>query len=134
MNQTTKSSLSAAQAQLVQLLQAVNFGRVEALQVTQGQPSFDPPPRVIQKLKFGGGENGPRTEFGYSDFRLKHGVIELLELISNIEKGEIRSIEIRFGLPCTVELEWQHHAGTAGNLPPATRPGSKPNERHDDTD
>ena len=105
MNQPTKSSLSAAQAQLVQLLQAVNFGRVEALQVTQGQPSFDPPPRVIQKLKFGGGENGPRAEFGYSDFRLKHGVVELLELISSIEKGEIRSIEIRFGLPCTVEFE-----------------------------
>jgi hypothetical protein len=133
MNQPTKSSLSAAQTQLIQLLQAVNFGRVEALQVTQGQPSFDPPPRVIQKLKFGGGENGPRAEFGYGDFRLKHGVVELLELISSIEKGEIRSIEIRFGLPCTVELEWQHHGDPAGAVPSATQPGSKPSESHDDS-
>jgi hypothetical protein len=132
MNQPTKSSLSAAQTQLVELLQAVNFGRVEALQVNQGQPSFDPPPRVIQKLKFGG-ENGSRAEFGYADFRLKHGVVELLELISSIKKGEIRSIEIRFGLPCTVELEWQHHASPVGTLPPTTQPGPKPNERHDDT-
>jgi hypothetical protein len=80
MNQPTKSALSAAQTQLVQLLQAVNFGRVEALHVIHGQPCFDLPPRVIQKVKFGGAENGPRAEIGYSDFRLKHGIVELLEL------------------------------------------------------
>jgi hypothetical protein len=124
MNQPTKSSLSAAQTQLVELLQAVNFGRVEALQVNQGQPSFDPPPRVIQKLKFGG-ENGPRTEMGYGDFRLKHGVVELLELIGGMEQGEIRSIEIRFGLPCTVELEWPQHTGLAGASPNANSKENK---------
>ena len=123
MNQPTKSSLSAAQTQLVQLRQAVNFGRVEALQVTQGQPSFDPPPRVIQKLKFGG-ENGPRAEIGYGDFHLKHGVVELLELIGGMEQGEIRTIEIRFGLPFTVELEWPHHAGGV-----CTSPDANPNEK-----
>ena len=114
MNQlSTKSSLSAAQTQLVELLQAVNFGRVESLRVSRGQPAFAPPPRVFQTLKLGGGENGPRGELGYSDFRLKHGVIELLELISGIEDGEIRRIEIRFGLPCSVELEWPHSPGAA---------------------
>jgi len=124
MNQTTKSSLTAAQTQLVELFQAVNFGRVEALQVSGGQPTFDPPPKVIQKLRIGG-ENGPRAEIGYGDFRLKHGVVELLELIGGMEQGEIRSIEIRFGLPCTVELEWQQHAGSAGTLT-TTRPAQKP--------
>lgn len=128
MNEPTKSSLSAAQTQLVELFQAVNFGRVEALQVSRGQPTFDPPPKVIQKLKIGG-ENGPRAEIGYGDFRLKHGVVELLELISGMEQGEIRSIEIRFGLPCTVELEWQHHSGPAGTLPPASQSCPKPGER-----
>jgi hypothetical protein len=109
---STKSSLSAAQAQLVELFQALNFGRVEALRVSRGQPTFDPPPRVVQKLKFGG-ENGPRAEIGYGDFRLKHGIVELLELISGIEEGKIISIEVRFGLPCTVELKWPHHTGVA---------------------
>jgi hypothetical protein len=115
MNQPTKSSLTARQTQLVELLQAVNFGRVEALRVSRGQPTFDPPPQVIQKLKFGG-ENGPRAEIGYGDFRLKHGVVELLELIGGMEQGEIRSIrsiEVRFGLPCAVELEWPCRAGVA---------------------
>jgi hypothetical protein len=107
MNQPTKSSLTTAQTQLVELFQAVNFGRVEALRVRQGQPTFNPPPRVIQKLKFGC-ENGPRAEINFVDFSLKNGIVELLQLISKIEEGEIRSIEIRFGLPCTVELEWPH--------------------------
>lgn len=128
----TKSSLTAAQTQLVELFQAVNFGRVEALRVSRGQPTFDPPPRVIQKLKFGG-ENGPRAEIGYGDFHLKHGVVELLALIGGMEQGEIRSIEIRFGLPCTVELEWQHHVGLAGTSPRAAQCSPKPIESHDDT-
>ncbi len=126
MNQTsTKSSLTTAQAQLVELLQALNFGRIEALRVRGGQPTFDPPPRVIKKLKFGG-ENGPRAEVAYGDFRLKQGVIELLELISRIEQGEVRSIEIRFGLPCTVELEWSHITGVPSapvNMNPAGNEG-----------
>ena len=49
MNQPTKSSLTAAQTQLVELLQAVNFGRVEGLQVTQGQPSFAPRPELFKR-------------------------------------------------------------------------------------
>jgi hypothetical protein len=126
MNQpNTKSSLTAAQAQLVELFQALNFGRVEALRVSRGQPTFDPPPRVIQKLKFGG-ENGPRAEIEYGDFRLKHGIVELLELIGGIEEGVVRSIEIRFGLPCTVELEWPHtlrFACTSANANPKENGG-----------
>ena len=131
MSQPTKSSLSTAQSQLVELFQALNFGRVEALQVRHGQPTFDPPPRIIQKVKFGG-ENGPRAEIGYGDFHLKHGVVELLELIAGIERGEIRSIEIRFGLPCTVEFEWQHDSRSAGK-PTAAQPNPKPDVRGDDS-
>jgi len=38
----TKSSLSEAQIRLVELLQALNFGRIERLRVIRGEPSFDP--------------------------------------------------------------------------------------------
>jgi hypothetical protein len=102
----TKSSLTPALARLVELLQALNFGRVEALTIRDGQPVFDPPPRVIQKLKMGA-DNAPRPEVGYADFRLKDGVIELLEMIARLENGEIRSIEVRCGLPVSAEIEWR---------------------------
>jgi hypothetical protein len=101
----TKSSLTPALSRLVELMQALNFGRVEALMVRGGQPLFDPPPRVIQKVKMGA-DNGPRPEVASADFRLKDGVIELLEIIARVGTGEIRSIEVRCGLPVSVEVEW----------------------------
>jgi len=102
----TKSALTPALARLIELLQELNFGRVEALTIRDGQPVFDPPPRVIQKLKMGG-DNASRPEMSYADFRLTEGVIELLELIARLQNGEIRSIEVRCGLPVSAEVEWR---------------------------
>jgi hypothetical protein len=106
MNQLiTKSSLTPATARLIELMQALNFGRVEALTIRGGQPVFDPPPRVVQKIKMGA-DNGPRPEIGYNDFLLKGGIVELLEIIARLKDGEIRTIEVRFGLPVSAEVEW----------------------------
>jgi len=102
----TKSALTPGLAHLIELLQALNFGRIEALTIRGGQPVFDPPPRIIQKIKMGA-DNVPRPEMGYADFRLKDGVIELLEVIARLENGEIRSIEVRCGLPVNAEVEWR---------------------------
>ncbi len=101
----TKSSLTGDQAQLVKLMQALNFGRIEELGVRGGQPVFDPKPRVIQKVKIGA-DNAPRPEFLSADFRLKNGIVELLAMIERLRDGEVRSIEIRCGLPVSAEIEW----------------------------
>jgi hypothetical protein len=102
--QVTKSSLSVAQIRLVDLFQEQPFCRIEALQVRGGEPQFTPPPRIIQKLRMGG-NNGPRSESGLTDFWLKKQTIELLDTITQLGEGEIRSIEIQHGLPFTVEIE-----------------------------
>ena len=67
---TTKSSLSGSHRRLVELMQRLNFGRIEDLIVRDGEPVFDPAPKVIQKVKIGG-ENGPRPELSCEDFLLK---------------------------------------------------------------
>ena len=95
-------------------MQSLNFSRIEMLSVRNGRPAFDPPPRITQKLKMGG-DNAPRPEVGYADFRLKDGVIELLQLIERFQNGEVRSIEVRCGLPVSVEIEWHPD----GPLPPS---------------
>lgn len=105
MNQSiTKSCLSPAQTHLVELLQRLNFGRVEALRVSAGKPVFDPPPRVIQTVKLGS-DNGPRPELTCGDFRLKHQIIEMLEIISGLGEGEVRAMDVRYGLPYCMEIE-----------------------------
>ena len=100
----SKSSLSAPQQRLVELCQAVNFGRIEALRIRNGVPSFDPRPRVVQTIKLGG-QNGARDEAILPDFWLKSSLVELLETIKEIGDGEILSIDVKHGLPFTVEIE-----------------------------
>jgi hypothetical protein len=100
----TKSNLSLSQQRLVELFQKLNFGRIEALKVRSGEPAFDRPPRIIQKLKMGG-ENGPRPETSLDDFRLNRQTIELFETIAKVGDGEILSIEVKNGLAFAVEVE-----------------------------
>jgi hypothetical protein len=101
---TTKSSLTAQQKLLVELMQRVNFGRIEALLVSDGEPNFNPAPRVVRKLKLGG-ENIPRPEIGSEDFQLKSQVVELLEAIRELGEGTVLAIDVKHGLPFVVELE-----------------------------
>ena len=105
MNQPiSKSSLSKAQCDLVELCQQHPFSRIEGLLVRGGEPIFTPPPKVIQRLKMGG-DNGPRPESSLPDFWLRKQMVELLETIVGLGEGEIRSIEIAHGLPLVVEIE-----------------------------
>jgi hypothetical protein len=100
-----KSCLLREEAQLVELLQSVNFGRVEALRVRGGVPILEPSPRIVQTLKMGGGQNGPREEASLPDYWLKQPIVELLQTIRHIGDGEILAIDVRYGLPFTVEIE-----------------------------
>jgi hypothetical protein len=101
---TTKSSLSDSHRRLVELMQRLNFGRIQNLVVRDGQPLFDPAPKVIQKVKIGG-ENGPRPELSCEDFLLKKQTVELLEAISDLGEGTVLTIDVKHGLPFAVEIE-----------------------------
>ena len=110
---TTKSVLSESQSRLVELLQRLNFGRIEGLQVRRGEPVFDPSPRVIQKLKMGA-DNAPRPEASLQDFWLKNQIIEMLQAIADMGEGEVLAIEVKNGLPFALEIE--RRAEQAGGL------------------
>lgn len=99
-----KSSLSIPEQRLIELFQELNFGRLEGLRIHRGQPVFEPSPRVVQTLKMGG-SNGPREEAGLPDFWLKQPLVDLLATIREIADGEILVIDIKNGLPFTVEIE-----------------------------
>ena len=94
----TKAALSPARRRLIELFQQLNFGRVESLNLMDGEPVFDPPPRAIREIKFGG-ENGPRPEYDAVDFALKSQVVELLRFFDQLGDGTIEAIEVKYGLP-----------------------------------
>lgn len=99
-----KLDLSESERQLVELLQNLDFGRVEELHVLDGKPTFDPPPRAIATLKMKA-ETRRRDEAAVRDFSLKQSVVLLLLLIRQIGDGKILAIEVRHGLPMTVDVE-----------------------------
>lgn len=94
----SKQQLSSSRARLLEMMQALNFGRIEILSVAAGEPVFDPSPTVIREMKFGA-NNGTRPELSLGDFVLKAEVRELFDAITRIGDGVIDRIEVRHGLP-----------------------------------
>ena len=89
---------------LIEMMQSVNFGRIEQLRVRGGELIMSPPPRVVRDVKIGG-ENGRRPEAHLSDFALKKEVVELLGQIACLNDATIHSIEIKHGLPFKMTVE-----------------------------
>lgn len=104
MKQKPFSSLPASYQRLVRLMQKIGFGRIEGLQVRDGLPVFDPPPRVVEEVKFAG-ENGPRAECANADFALKREVLELIAHLSRVGNGIIHVLVFKHGLPFTMSVE-----------------------------
>jgi len=100
----TKSCLSEGQAQLIELMQRINYGRIKRLAIRRGEPVMDPPPRVVREIKFGG-DNGPRPEMAKDDFALKAPVRELLAQLEALGNGVIPCIEVQRGLPFRMTVE-----------------------------
>ena len=106
MSPTRQSSLSPARRRLVELMQRVNFGRIEAFAVRGGQPLLDHPrPRVVLELKFGA-DNGPRPEAGASgDFLLKPQVVELFAQFDRLGDARVESLVVKHGVPFSMHVE-----------------------------
>lgn len=96
--QCAKSAHSRSRAAFIELMQRVNFGRIEGLAIRSGEPALDPPPTVVREHKFAG-ENGPRPELKIDDFLLKRQVVELFDYFDELQDGVIDVIEIKHGLP-----------------------------------
>ena len=104
MKHLTKQSLTPAGQRLLAMMQEMNFGRIEGLTIINGEPVFDPMPRIVRQVKFCS-ENGPRHEKKLNDFKLKEQVVELFEAMVRMKNGVIETLEIKHGLPFLMNLE-----------------------------
>jgi hypothetical protein len=100
----SKRQLPAARAQLVELLQRINFGRIEHLPVVHGQPVLGSVGKAVSTVKLKG-ENGPRPEAESTEFLLKQEIVELCSQLDRIGTGHIDLIEVKHGLPFLLEID-----------------------------
>ena len=98
MSYATKGTLSPARRRLLEMMQKLDFGRIEDLSIRCGEPIFAPAPRVVRHIKLGS-ENAPRPELNCPDFALKRQVVELFDHFVQLGNGSIEALEVQHGLP-----------------------------------
>ncbi len=101
---TRLQDLSAPQQRLVRLFQMINFGRIEELEIRNGEPRFNPAPRVLVELKLDR-DDGPRPERSLEQFQLLEQVVRFFDQLARLGDGTIECIEVRHGLPFRMVVE-----------------------------
>ena len=95
--------LRTSERAFVTAMQQLRFGRFESLRIDRGDLVLDPWPKMVRDVKFCSKANQPETTG--AEFFLKEQVVELLEYVRGVESGEIRCLEVRHGLPFSMEIE-----------------------------
>lgn len=99
-----KSELTPSCRRLVELMQEVHYGEIRGLCVREGRPTFVPRPRIIRMEKLDA-EEDPRPPAPAEDYVLKKQVQRLLEHLQRVRDGMIRRIQVKHGLPFSLEVE-----------------------------
>ncbi|MCC6363117.1 MAG: hypothetical protein IT165_06300 [Bryobacterales bacterium] len=94
--------LTPSEQRFLAAMKAVGFGRFEYIQIRDGQIVLDPWPTAVRDVKFG---VEPVAERPQSEHQLKRQVAEFFEYTRDVDAGEIRALEIRHGLPFSMEVE-----------------------------
>lgn len=115
----TTKDLLPSEAAFVPAMQRLGFGRFEFLRIHNGELVLDPWPTTVRGVKFG--SEDPSTSRALpEEFQLKRQVIEFIEYVRSVDAGEIRTLEIRHGLPFSMEVEL---AGSKAGVPDGGRRG-----------
>jgi hypothetical protein len=96
------SELSSSGKLLVSTMRRVQFGRFEGLRISNGEPIWDPLPRVVRVTKIGSEEEPEAADEG--DWVLKGAVRDLLKEFAKVQTGTFERITFHRGLPCVVEI------------------------------
>jgi len=96
--------LLPSERSFVEALTRLGFGRFEFLRIDHGELVLDPWPTVVRDIKFGCQDPGA-AKVAPANFQLKPQVAELFEYVREVDAGEIRTLEVKSGLPFSMEIE-----------------------------
>lgn len=105
--------LRPSERELVRAMNRLGFGRFEYLRIDGGELVLDPWPTVVRDVKFGCADPGA-AKVPPADFELKAQVAQLFEYVRSVDAGEIRTLEIKHGMPFSMEIEHQLEGGRRG--------------------
>jgi hypothetical protein len=92
-----------SEATFLAAMQQLGFGRFEYLQIRNGELVFNPGPVTVRDVKFGSPVTTGRPAAATSELRPQ--VAEFFAYVREVDAGEIRELEVRHGLPFSMEIE-----------------------------
>jgi len=107
---TTTRDLSQSERRFVAAMNELRFGRFEFLRIEHGELVLEPWPTTVRGVKFGS-EDAVKHRPLPDEFELKGQVSEFFEYVRAVDAGEIRCLELRHGLPFSMEIEHRLNAG-----------------------
>jgi hypothetical protein len=105
---TSTRDLLPSEHHLVTALQQMGFGRFEFVRIEGGELVLDPWPTTVHYVKFGLNDTSKTL---LNEFELKRQHVEFFQYVRSVEVGEIRCLEVRHGLPFSMEIEQRPNAG-----------------------
>ncbi len=108
---TSTHDLLRSERRFVAAMTELGFGRFEFLRIERGELVLDPWPTTVRGVKFGSADTAIYKPLP-DGFELKAQVAEFFEWVRGVDEGEIRCLELRHGLPFSMEIE--HRSDTRG--------------------
>ena len=106
---TLTRDLLPSERRFVEAMSDVGFGRFEFLRIEHGELVLDPWPTTVRGVKFGS-SSAATYKPSAEEFELKSQVAAFFEYVRGVDTGEIRCLELRHGLPFSMEIEHGHNA------------------------
>jgi hypothetical protein len=101
---STTKDLRPSERRMIAAIRTLRFGRFEYLRIEHGEIVLNPWPTSVREVKFGSPDPGA-AKVPAGEFELKPQVAELFEYIRAVDAGEIRTLEVKHGLPFSMEIE-----------------------------
>ena len=95
--------LLPSEVAFVAAMQRLGFGRFEYLQIRGGELELNPWPVAVRDIKFAAAASCARSSDSTSDLRPQ--IAEFFEYVRDVDAGEIRELQVRHGLPFSMEIE-----------------------------
>ena len=99
----TMQDLLPSEAMFTAAMQQLGFGRFEYLQIRGGELVFNPEPVTVRDVKFGSPVTTGKPSAVTSELRPQ--IAEFFAYVRDVDAGEIREVEVRHGLPFSMEVE-----------------------------
>jgi len=100
---TSTRDLRPSERRFLAVMQQLGYGRFESMRIQRGELVLEPPPTAVRSVKFGAATPNRPAELS-GDFQLKKETAQLFGFIRGVDAGEIRVLEVRGGLPLSMEI------------------------------